>query len=298
VPKLDRWAQWMLSDRCGGDPEVLARVLPQLYQVRDRVLDNAAIELGAVVLDLGAGTGLIGFGAIDRVGEGGKVIFSDVSDDLLSECRRIAKEAGVTDRCDFVRASADRLEPIPDESVDVVTARSVLIYLDDKRPAFGEMFRVLEPGGRISLFEPINRFGHPEPDDLLYGFDVRPVQHLAAAIKARHRQPEEHPLTNFDERDLFRYAEEAGFQEIVLDYTAELKPWPCETTDWDVLMGMSGNPLDPTFGEEIASALTPAEQTKFEAHLRPLVEGGHPRKGRSAQVFLRATKPGDTWRDS
>jgi len=61
------------------------------------------------------------------------------------------------------RASADQLDAIEDASVDVVTARSVLIYLDDKQPAFTEMFRVLKPGGRISLFEPINRFGSPGP---------------------------------------------------------------------------------------------------------------------------------------
>jgi arsenite methyltransferase len=259
--------------------------------VRDTVLDNAAIEPDAVVLDLGTGNGLIGFGAIDRVGERGKVIFSDVSDDLLAECRRLAEEAGVVDRCEFVHASADDLAQIPDASVDVVTTRSVLIYLDDKRPAFTEMFRVLEPGGRISLFEPINRFGKPEPAHLLYGFDVGPVQHLAARIKARHRQPDEHPLTNFDERDLFRFAEEAGFGEIVLDYRAELEPWPCETTDWNVFMRMAGNPLDPSFGEELEAALTPTERAEFEAHLRPLVESGGPRTGKSAQVYLRATKP-------
>jgi ubiquinone/menaquinone biosynthesis C-methylase UbiE len=269
----------------------MARVLPRLYQTRDRVLDDAAIQPGEVLLDLGAGTGLIGFGAIDRVGEGGQVIFSDVSGDLLGECRRIAEEAGVSAQCVFVRASAEHLDPIPAGSVDVVTTRSVLIYLDYKRPAFDEMFRVLKPGGRISLFEPINRFGHPEPDDLLFGFDVSPVRHLAAKIKARHQQLDEHPLTNFDERDLFGFAEEAGFQDIVLDYTAELKAWPCETADWDVLMAMSGNPLDPTFREEIERALTPAEQTQLEAHLRPQVESGGPRKGRSALAFLKATKP-------
>jgi arsenite methyltransferase len=222
---------------------------------------------------------------------GGSVIFSDVSDDLLAECRRIAAEAGVVSDCEFVRASADQLDPIADASVDVVTSRSVLIYLDDKQPAFREMFRVLKPGGRISLFEPINRFGSPEPTHTFLGFDVRPVQHLAAKVKARHMPPDEHPLTNFDERNLFRFAEAEGFVDIVLDYRAELTSWPLETTDWDVVMRMAGNPLDPTVGEDIRAALIPAEQAEFEAHLRPLVENSQPRLGRSARVFLRAVKP-------
>jgi arsenite methyltransferase len=270
---------------------MLARLLPHLYEIRDTVLGNAAIEPNAVVLDLGAGNGLIGFGAIDRVGKHGKVIFSDVSDDLLAECRRIAEETAVVSRCEFVRASADDLSPIGNASVDVVTTRSVLIYLNDKRPAFGQMFRVLRPGGRISLFEPINRFGRPEAEHLFYGFDVRPVQHLAAKIKARHSALHAHPLTNFDERDLFLFGEEAGFGEIILDYRAESRPWDFETTDWDVLMRFSGNPLDPSLGDEIAQALTVAERAEFEAHLRPQVETRAPRAGHCAHAFLRARKP-------
>jgi arsenite methyltransferase len=290
--ELDRWAQWLLAGRHGGHREVLARWLPRLYEIRDTVLDNAAIEPGAVVLDVGAGNGLIGFGAADRVGEGGRVIFSDVSDDLLGECRRIAKEAGVASQCEFVRASADDLAPIRDASVDVVTTRSVLIYLSDKLPAFREMFRVLRSGGRISLFEPINRFGKPEAKHLFYGFDVRPVQHLAEKLKARHQALDEHSLTNFDERDLFRFAEEAGFIEIILDYRAQSRPWDFEVTDWNVLMRVSGNPLDPSLGDEIAEALTPSERAEFEAHLRPQVERAAPRVGHSAQAFLSAVKPG------
>jgi ubiquinone/menaquinone biosynthesis C-methylase UbiE len=287
----DRWAEWLLSRRHGDDAAVFERRLPNLHRFRDRVLDNAAIEPGDVILDIGAGDGLIGFGALERTGAPGRVIFSDISEDLLAECRRIAAGMGVEAQCEFVRASADDLHPIPNESVDVATTRSVLIYLDDKRPAFGELFRVLKPSGRLSIFEPINRFGWPEADHVFYGFDVRPVQHLAAKLKARYRQPDAHPLTNFDERDLFRCAEEAGFQQVRLEYTAELKAWTLDTTDWDVLLKMSGNPLDPTLGEELADALTPAEQTEFEAYLRPLVERGERRVGRSAEAFLTAVKP-------
>src|SRR5919199_963911 len=144
----DRWARWLLEHRFSGDPEELARQLPNLEEFRRRVLENAEIQEGDVVLDIGAGDGLIGFGALEQVGERGRVIFSDVSEDLLDECRRIAGELGVAARCEFLRASADDL-PLPDASVDVATTRSVLIYLMDKRPAFVELHRVLKPGGRL-----------------------------------------------------------------------------------------------------------------------------------------------------
>jgi SAM-dependent methyltransferase len=59
-------------------------------------------------------------------------------------------------RCRFVLASAESLTGIADASVDVVTTRSVLIYVKDKAAALREFYRVLRPGGRISVFEPVN----------------------------------------------------------------------------------------------------------------------------------------------
>jgi ubiquinone/menaquinone biosynthesis C-methylase UbiE len=287
----DRWASWLLEHRHGGDPEELARQLPNLEEFRRRVLENAEVREGDVVLDVGTGDGLIGFGALELVGEGGRVIFSDVSEDLLDECRRIADELGEASRCEFLRASADDL-PLPDTSVDVATTRSVLIYLMDKRPAFVELHRVLKPGGRLSIFEPINIFGNETYRERYWGLDVSPVEHLAEKVRAQWKEPHEHPLLNFDERDLLRFAEEAGFGEIRMDYRAEIKQEPHWAKSWDTLKNYSGNPLDPTLGEEIAAALEGDERAEFEAHLqaelarRPLVPM------RMASVYLRAVKPG------
>ena len=289
VRQSDRWSEWLLGARYGGDVDVLRRQLPRLHAWRDEVLDRATIETGDVVLDLGTGTGLIGFGALERIGLDGRVIFTDVSAPLLDRCRGIAAELGVSNRCEFVVSPADRL-PIADDAIDVVTARSVLIYLPDKRSAFREAFRVLRPGGRFSIFEPINRFSHPEAAGRFLGFDVTPVAHLAAKIAAARTPLDRHPLTSFDERDLLRYAEEAGFHQVNLRYTAQTAPWPLETTDWDTLLATALNPLDVTIGEQIAAALTDHERSEFEAHIRPLVEHGAPRKGRSATAFLLATK--------
>jgi arsenite methyltransferase len=291
TPERDRWAEWLLNRRQGGDASVRERMLKHLSKVRDRVLDNAGITPEDVVLDVGAGDGLIAFGALGRNEPTGRVIFSDISEDLLGECRRIADDLGVTSRCEFLVASASDLEDIDTATVDVVTTRSVLIYLDDKRPAFEAMFRVLKPGGRLSIFEPINRFARPEDANVFYGFDVGPVQGLAAKLEARDSRLDEHPLTNFDERDLFQAAERAGFVAIKLDYTAELKPYPVTTTDWDVFVNTSGNPLDPTLAEELSATLTPDERARFESYLRPLVESGAPRTGRSAVAYLSAAKP-------
>jgi SAM-dependent methyltransferase len=117
----------------------------------------------------------------------GLVVFSEVSQDLLDHSRTLAAEMGVLDRCQFVRAPAEDLSPISDASVDAITTRSVLIYVADKGRAFEEFHRVLRPGGRVSVWEPINRFGRPNrPSDgrLFAGYDVASVRDLARRVGA------------------------------------------------------------------------------------------------------------------
>lgn len=123
----DRWASWLARRRHGDDPELLRRALEYLVPVRDRVIAGAHLSAGATVLDVGCGDGLIALAACDEVGETGSVIFSDVSDPLLQRCRELASEAGIIDRCWFVRAPASDLTSIDNASVDAVTLRSVLI---------------------------------------------------------------------------------------------------------------------------------------------------------------------------
>jgi arsenite methyltransferase len=145
-PGLDRWAGWLLHHRQGGS-EIPDHVQKQLREMRDRVLDNARLTSTDTLLDVGCGDGLIGFGALDRLGSDGHVIFSDISADLLDRCRLNAARLGAVERGDFLQASADDLAPMPDASVGVVTTRSVLIYVADKPRALREFPRatVLRP---------------------------------------------------------------------------------------------------------------------------------------------------------
>jgi arsenite methyltransferase len=288
----DRLARWLLHDRHGGDAAARERLLAQLAPIRDRMLDGAELGGDETVLDLGCGDGLIGFGALERLSARGVVIFSDVSAPLVQRCREIAAELGELDRCRFLVTSAARLDAVDDASVDAVTARSVLIYLDreGKQRTLAEARRVLRPGGRLSLFEPINRFSFPEPPDRLLGFDIGPVQELAAKVKARWQ---EHaagsPLLDFDERDLFDWAEATGFQRLRLTLEAQVShDTVAPTRDWDALLASSGNPLSPTLGELIEAALTREEAQRLEGHLRPLVEAGEG-VTRLAVAYLRAS---------
>ncbi len=287
----DKSAAWLLHRRDGDDPEQQAKALEHLVPVRDRVLHNAGVHPGDVVLDVGAGDGLIAFAAAERVGTSGHVIFSDISEDLLAHARSLAAEIDVAERMEFVRADAADLGPIPDASVDVVTTRSVLIYVQDKARAIQEFYRVLRSGGRVSLFEPINNY-FPETPDEFWGFDARPVRDLVEKVWRYEGWGEERdaedPMMNFTEKDLLRYAEDAGFQESHVELRVDVEPgtW---VVDWDRLLTTSPNPNAYTVGEALHGALTEDEFLRFEQHLRPLVDTGLARI-RSAFAYVGATK--------
>jgi arsenite methyltransferase len=260
----------------------------ELVPVRDKVLDRAELIEGETLLDVGCGEGMIGFGALER--GAGHVVFSDISDDLLEFCREASEALGVADRASFVKAGATELAGIEDVSVDVVTTRSVLIYVPEKAQAFSEFLRVLRPGGRFSCYEPINRFGCEERRQGFWGYPEDGVSDLAERVEQVYAaiQPPDDPMLDFDERDLVRLAEEAGFFPIELDLQAEIRAM--EPRAWNAFLNQSGNPKIPTIAEAMDQALTSDERERFSAHLRTLVEEG---KGiwRMAHAYLRAVKP-------
>jgi arsenite methyltransferase len=291
----DPWAAWVLERRF-GDPEEAARTLEPLAPVRERVLEAAQIEGGDTVLDVGAGDGLIAFGALPLVGDEGRVIFADVSQELLDVSRELAGELEALDRCEFVLARAENLAPVADESVDVVTTRSVVIYVEDKQRAFDEFRRVLKPGGRLSIFEPINRFTFPEPDGHFGGFDLTSVSPLVERVKDTYNRladSGDSTLIDFDERDLLEFAERAGFTKVELTYEAKIEHgagahWGSGLS-WETFIRIAPNPLAPTLAETIDQALTPDEAERFVSHMRPLFESKDG-TARSAVVYLRAVK--------
>jgi arsenite methyltransferase len=281
----DRWAQWLRVRRDGGSEEQRRASLDFLAPIRDQLLDAADVGNGDVLLDVGCGDGLVGFGALDR---GAHVIFSDVSAACLDDCRSIAGDVA-----EYRLASATDLG---DVAADVVTTRSVLIYVADKKKAFMEFFRVLRPGGRLSIREPINRFGMEERRRT-YGFrDIGGVEELLAKVIAEVDRVEEvagglDPMIDFDERDLLSLAEDAGFIDLRLNLVAEVTTEPMwQTRNWEVFVNSSPNPLAPTLREAMDAALTPAEAKQLTTVLRPQVERGEGSR-RLAHAFLFGSKP-------
>jgi SAM-dependent methyltransferase len=270
-------------------------MLEGLRKVRDRVLDNAQLRPGDQLLDIGCGDGLIGFGAVDRLPTG-HVTFSDISEDLLLQCEGAAKEMGLADRCSFVIADARKLSRFDNESVDVICTRSVLIYISEKSAALSEFYRVLRPGGRLSLFEPINRFPVKLPAKFyggLFGYDAGSIPEIVEKLNALYcpatssKPSPIAPMVDFDERDLVSMAAAAGFGEIHLELCVDVEPG--EPRSWEGFINSSPNPLQLTLSEAMHNCLTDEERCRLVACLRPQVEAGANYR-RSAVAYLRASK--------
>lgn len=264
----DPWCQWLRERRDGGNELQRSASLKRLESIRDRVLDFTEPLADAALLDVGCGEGLIGLAALDRVGPRGSVTFCDISAPLLEHAREAVRARAGLDRARFVLARVEDLAPISDGSFDVASTRSVLLYAADKQRAFDELYRVLTPTGKISLFEPINRLMFPEPEDRFWGYNVADAADLAGSVKdtlASLTHADAATMIDFDERDLFAMARRAGFTSIHLELHCDLVPGRpgIEAPSLETLLESSPHPLAPTLRHAVEQALDTAEQARF-----------------------------------
>lgn len=109
----------------------------------------ADIQPGETILDIGSGAGTDLLLAARRTGPRGRAIGVDMTEEMIAACREAAREAGL--KHVEVRKGDLHALPVEDASVDVVISNGVLNLAYDKERAFGEVFRVLRPRGRLQL---------------------------------------------------------------------------------------------------------------------------------------------------
>ena len=189
----------------------------------------ASLRAGEVVLDLGSGAGLDALNAAPTLGPDGRFIGVDMTPAMLERARTNAVEAGVARTVEFREGVIEEL-PVAAGTVDVVISNCVVNLSPDKPAVFGEMLRVLKPGGRVAISDIV--LGAPWPEDL--------SQH-AAHLDAGYRACVTGALTV---DDYVTALEAAGFVEV----SVQREPLGC------MLQMALEDPMIRALAEEIGSA--------------------------------------------
>ena len=237
----ENWTQWLKKNRFAGQtPEMIEQTTKWLEAVRDVILEYAEIQPYDTVLDIGCGTGLLAFRALEMQECKGNVIFSDMFQDCLDDCKKILDESGVKGGYELLKSPVEHLA-LPMSTVHKAVMRSVLVHVVNKQPAISEIYRVLKPGGKLCAFEPVIR------SNTRYWEILDPMYiDKYEDFKRVENQIMEDPLDslcNFDEKTLQTNLEIAGFsipefrlQEVKSNYVV----LPNMVREWFV------NPPSPT----------------------------------------------------
>ena len=111
--------------------------------------EYANIKSGQTVLDLGSGAGNDAFIASKIVGESGKVIGLDMTEEMIDKANYNKYKLGIQN-VDFVLGEIEDI-PLDKNTVDVVVSNCVLNLVPDKRKAFSEIYRLLKTGGNFCI---------------------------------------------------------------------------------------------------------------------------------------------------
>jgi SAM-dependent methyltransferase len=135
-----------------GYPEELSRVPDFVTESFAGVANHwvlGRLEPGERVLDIGSGAGVDSLVAALMVGPEGSVTGIDMTPEMIENSRKGAAELDLSN-VTFVEGEAEAL-PFDDASFDVVISNGVIDLIPDKDAVFGEIYRVLVPGGRIQI---------------------------------------------------------------------------------------------------------------------------------------------------
>jgi SAM-dependent methyltransferase len=161
----------------------------------------ASLREGETVLDLGSGAGFDCFLAANKVGEKGKVIGVDMTPEMVKKANENAKNNNY-ENVEFRLGDIEKL-PVGDGSIDVVMSNCVINLSPDKGKTFQEAFRVLKPGGRLTISDIVLLQDLPD-------FIKKSIEAYVGCVSGAIKKDE-----------YLHKIEEAGFQDIeVMDETS------------------------------------------------------------------------------
>lgn len=140
----------------GYNPEDLKHIPNEVLEVSYGCGNPAAladIKEGETILDLGSGGGIDCFIAAKKLGKSGRVIGVDMTDEMVAKATESAKKVAESlgySNVEFRKSDIVTL-PAEDNSIDLVISNCVINLTEDKTGVFGEIYRVLKPGGRFVI---------------------------------------------------------------------------------------------------------------------------------------------------
>jgi arsenite methyltransferase len=141
-----------LAERLGYQPEDLDRIpvgSVESFAGVGYYFHLAELKEGEKVIDFGSGAGMDTFVAALKVGETGKVVGIDMTEEQISKSENLRKSAEINN-VTYLKGYLDDV-PVEDGSFDVVVSNGVINLAPEKDKVFEEIARVLKPGGRMAI---------------------------------------------------------------------------------------------------------------------------------------------------
>jgi arsenite methyltransferase len=114
-------------------------------------LHFADVKEGETVVDLGSGAGIDVFLSANKVGDSGKVIGIDMTDEMLQKARKASEENGYSN-LEFRKGDIEKRIPVEDNTADLVISNCVINLTTDKVSTFKEVYRILKQSqGRMVI---------------------------------------------------------------------------------------------------------------------------------------------------
>ena len=211
----ENWSTWLKKTRFSYMSEIqVQQTLNWLINIRNEVIALTNIQKGDKIADFGCGSGLLGFGILEKFQDNVELIFSDKFQDCLDECSNILKTIETPYNVKFLQSDISDIK-LENDYLDYAMTRSVLVHVREKQPIFNELYRVLKSGGYYCAFEPIIS-QNTRYYELLLPNEISDYFEFKKAEK-EFMENKNDPLVNFNAQSLEENMKEAGFSNISVD---------------------------------------------------------------------------------